>query len=477
MASIFKRSYTKTDPKTGEKVSRKTRKWYGEYRDANGVLQRVPLCTDKKAAQAMLNELVVKAERRQSGLSDPYEAHRRRPIGEHVENYRRHLYAKGNSSQHLKDTISRINAIIEGCQFKYLPDLAAGKVADYLANRRAEGLSITSANHYLTAVKGFSRWLVRDQRKANNPLAHLSRLNADTDIRVERRALSAEEFGKLISAALASETKFRGLTGRDRAMLYTVAGYSGFRASELASMALTSFDLDGKPPTVTVEAGYTKRKRRDKQPLPPWLAEQLRLWLAARPEEKTKIWPGRWPEKAAKMLRGDLEAAEIPYTDEMGRVFDFHSLRHQFISSLATAGVHPKVAQQLARHSTITLTLDRYTHLALGEVAGALDQLPIVPLEGVPKQSQETAAPKLNPPPKQAVRLAVGLAVPGAFSCPKSTAPDRRGGAWPTDQETKKPLAEKGFASIWPLVSEADQVRLLGLEPKTYGLKVRCSAN
>ncbi len=40
-----------------------------------------------------------------------------------------------------------------------------------------------------------------------------------------------------------------------------------------------------------------------------------------------------------------------------------HALRHTFISNLARAGIHPKTAQALARHSTITLTLDRYSHV------------------------------------------------------------------------------------------------------------------
>ncbi len=33
-------------------------------------------------------------------------------------------------------------------------------------------------------------------------------------------------------------------------------------------------------------------------------------------------------------------------------------------------------AQTLARHSTITLTMDRYTHLALADLTSALDRLP-----------------------------------------------------------------------------------------------------
>jgi len=57
-------------------------------------------------------------------------------------------------------------------------------------------------------------------------------------------------------------------------------------------------------------------------------------------------------------------------------VADFHSLRHGFITYLVTANVPPKVAQMLARHSTISLTMDRYTHLRREDLAGALDVLP-----------------------------------------------------------------------------------------------------
>src|SRR5947209_6648558 len=67
----------------------------------------------------------------------------------------------------------------------------------------------------------------------------------------------------------------------------------------------------------------------------------------------------------AKMIRADLEAASISYHDVAGRVFDFHALRHQFISSLAAAAVHPKIVPPLARHSAITLTIDYYSHVPL----------------------------------------------------------------------------------------------------------------
>ena len=39
-------------------------------------------------------------------------------------------------------------------------------------------------------------------------------------------------------------------------------------------------------------------------------------------------------------------------------VFDFHSFRHTFITNLVKGGASPKIAQGLARHSKITVTMD-----------------------------------------------------------------------------------------------------------------------
>jgi hypothetical protein len=59
-----------------------------------------------------------------------------------------------------------------------------------------------------------------------------------------------------------------------------------------------------------------------------------------------------------------------------GHVVDFHALQHTFVTNLAAGGVHPKTAQVLARHSTITLTIDRYSHNQRAAELAALDTLP-----------------------------------------------------------------------------------------------------
>lgn len=380
MANLYKKPVIRTDRKTGQRMKAKSKKWWGRYRDASGVERRVPLATDKTAAQAMLNEIITREERKAAGLIDQFDEHAKRPLTEHLKDYRRHLESKENAESHVKLTISYIEKLLAGCGFKFIRDMSASAVSTWLAELRGKGRSIRTSNAYLVAVKGFSRWLVRDRRAEVDMLAHLSALNAKVDVRRERRTLEPGEVAKLINAARTGK-RFRTLTGADRAVLYHVAVTTGLRASELASLTPRSFDLVSDPPTIKVEAAYSKHRRQDILPLRPDVADVLRKYLAECGRDGNEpLWPGSWSRKgSAKMIRMDLEAAEIPYKDEADRVFDFHSLRHQFISTLARGGAHPKEAQALARHSTITLTMDRYTHLAVVDLTSALDRLPAIP--------------------------------------------------------------------------------------------------
>ena len=246
-----------------------------------------------------------------------------------------------------------------------------------LLERRTRGIGAVSSNGYLAAVKRFSRWLARDRRLPFDPLAHLSAMHTASDKRHERRTLPSPNLGRFLEVTAIGRS-FRGVTGPDRVMIYTLGLYTGLRASELASLTPRSFDLDAEPPTATVEAACSKHRRKDVQPLRRDVAEAVRAYIAGRPPNEP-LWPGKWRKDAAFMIRRDLEAAGIPYEDQDGKVLDFHGLRHSFLSSLAESGVHPKVAQILARHSSITMTMDRYTHLERIDVARGLDSLPSLP--------------------------------------------------------------------------------------------------
>lgn len=90
------------------------------------------------------------------------------------------------------------------------------------------------------------------------------------------------------------------------------------------------------------------------------------------------------------MLRNDLDAAGIPVEDEEGRVMDFHGFRTTFITNLSRAGITPAVAQKLARHSDINLTMGTYTQLELKELGHAVERLPSLTNSHVLQGSEET---------------------------------------------------------------------------------------
>lgn len=74
---------------------------------------------------------------------------------------------------------------------------------------------------------------------------------------------------------------------------------------------------------------------------------------------------------ANKQLTKALERAGLPR-------LRLHDLRHTAASVLFAAGAHPKVVQELLGHSTITLTLDTYSHVIPamhGDAARRLDTI------------------------------------------------------------------------------------------------------
>jgi len=52
-----------------------------------------------------------------------------------------------------------------------------------------------------------------------------------------------------------------------------------------------------------------------------------------------------------------------------------YDLRHVHATALLAADVHPKVAAERLRHSSVTLTLDTYTHAVAGLDADAAERL------------------------------------------------------------------------------------------------------
>lgn len=379
MACIYRKLILIRDPKTGQRVKARAKKWWGRFRDENGVERRKPLAIDKTAAQAMLHQLVVKAERKAAGLTDPFEDTRKLPLLRHADEFIKCLESKESNKHHVKTTKYRIHTILEQCKFTRIDDISASRVQTFLMDLRATGRSIASSNHYLRAIKMFTRWLVKDRRSPEDRLAYLSQMNVNVDRRRIRRPLSAEEFAKLLTATHNGPT-IQNISGPDRAVLYLVGAYTGYRRNEIGSITVQSFNFESAPPTLTVEAGYSKRRRRDVLPLRSDFAEQIKMWLDSKgPLRPDQLLFNVTDRSTANMIKKDLQRAGIPYVDDRGHYADFHALRMTFITNLSLAGVFPKTAQLLARHSNINLTMNTYTMLGVHDQATAVESLPPIP--------------------------------------------------------------------------------------------------
>ncbi len=70
------------------------------------------------------------------------------------------------------------------------------------------------------------------------------------------------------------------------------------------------------------------------------------------------------------MIKADLKAAGIPADD-----FDFHGLRHCYVSQIVQSGASVKDAMELARHSDADLTFNRYAHTRLEDLSRIVDKL------------------------------------------------------------------------------------------------------
>lgn len=317
-------------------------------------------------------------------------------LPEGVQEFRPAEVAKllGVSLQALRDMVAR----------HQLPAYGQGKArrlprrsVETLLELRSRGRAPETVNHYIRALRSFCRWLVRSQRLAANPLETLTLLPTAVDVRRRRRELTVEELRRLLETVRNSGRIFAGLSGWDRYVLYLTAVTTGLRVRALSHLTPADFDLDSFLPSVTVPGRYSKNRRTHTVPLPADTAAELRTYLSGR-QPFLPIWPGTWAQgkRAAEMLRGDLQAAGIPYVTEgpEGPEYaDFHALRHTYLTLLGRSGVDLRTLQELAGHSTPQLTA-RYSHRRLRDLGLAVSRMPSLVPGSMEQQSTGTDGQK-----------------------------------------------------------------------------------
>ena len=362
--------FKKVSTRDGKRIESK--KWYISIDR-----KHVPLHTDKKVAREIAAQLLGQKAAGTLGVIVHKGGGDSAAVPPLVAEWKAALLSKGTGEGHADQTATRVTKVLKGCGFDRLRDLDGDKGRKFIdgltVGKGADPDRAASAQtklFHLKAVRQFAHWLVKRKLIATNPFTGIEGWNVKADRRHDRRELSEYELAALLTTTENEGLERWGLSATDRVMLYRVALSTGYRASELA--ALKREDVDIGAEVITLGGRYTKNGQDAVQPITPDLHNTLAPWLKKRPKG-APLWPGAWAKwfAAGKMLQQDLEAANVAYKTDAGFA-DFHALRHTYVSRLIRSGVNLKVAQTLARHGNVSLTADRYGHLAHGEKRAAV---------------------------------------------------------------------------------------------------------
>ena len=275
------------------------------------------------------------------------------------------------------------------------------------------------------------------ERKADAPRDAGKRRNTWTKLPLTLANIdAAEERARVILEGKPSLIARLEQLGWERCLIYKTLVLSGLRKGELASLTVGQLDLDTPKPSAMLHAADEKNRRGSRIEIRVDLAADLRAWMADRltvaqdvarrqGEAIPAFLPAgtplfRVPAQLVRILDRDLAAAGIDKRDERGWTVDVHALRHSTGTHLSKAGISPRTAQAVMRHSTIDLTMNTYTDPRLLDVRTALDALPSLPLTDRPGTERQKATGTFDASP-----LAPVLAPAAYNSCQTRACPDK----------------------------------------------------
>ena len=400
-------------------------KYWISFTDHQGIRRRMPALTDRRQSEALERQIESLAAARVGGDSATPEQERfiaglpkamvkklvrwdilpgakleaARPLAQHVADYIAGLKAKGRDEVYCDNSARFLIRMAMECGWKNVSDITPDSIVKWrdalqqilqirkassngqtMDDRKPKAASAKTKNIYLSTAKAFCNWLVQHDRIGRNPLANVGGVEErGKQVRV-RRALSDDEIIRLLDIA----GKYRNV--------YLTALTTGLRRREMSALTWGDVHLAAAKPFINVRASIAKNHKTATMFLREDVVVGLRA-IAGADTDHVFDMPGR------KRFKSHLKAAGIEGKDRAGRIIDFHSLRHTFITSLSKAGVSPRVAMELARHSQIDLTMRVYTDAGMLGTADAVNCLPSWQSRRADASSQTVSATGTDPLP------------------------------------------------------------------------------
>lgn len=253
-----------------------------------------------------------------------------------------------------------------------LASVQQGQLRRFLAARRAEGLSNTSAARELSAIKSFLKFC---REKSGNTTQSAPRMRGPRVKKGIPRAITPDEAVNL-TAVVDDDGSEAWIGARDRAVLLLLYG-SGLRIAEALSLDGNALPI-GETLTVTGKGGKQRTV-----PVLPLVRDAVDAYVAATPftlNPHQALFRGA---RGGRLSQGVVQRAVARARKALGLppTATPHALRHSFATHLLAAGADLRSLQELLGHASLGSTqiytkvdaatlLDVYRHAHPRENAG-----------------------------------------------------------------------------------------------------------
>ena len=237
--------------------------------------------------------------------------------------------------------------------------------------RKKGGLSPTTVRQHHLILRHALKCAVKERLISWNPT---DAVDSPRPVKQEIDVLTEEQTKTMLEVAHSSVAYVPVL----------LAATTGMRRGEILGLKWADIDFKKKTLSVRRALEQTKGNLRFKEPktrsgrrtiaLPHMTLEGLRGHKKEQATRRLQLGPvykdeglvcpsptgGPWkPDSFSSTFRKLRERVPVP-------TIRFHDLRHSHASQLLKAGVHPKVVSERLGHSTISITLDLYSHVLPG---------------------------------------------------------------------------------------------------------------
>lgn len=287
------------------------------------------------------------------------------------ESYRRYLSTEKNLSSHTIDNYQRdldkLSAFLQQRAKHTLSDLKLldeNHLRQCLAQLHRQGLSPKSLQRWLSAVRRFCAFLLKQKLLSHNPAANLRAPKASRPL---PKTLDADQAGQFIEN-IQAPNKDPWLTLRDRAILELFYS-SGLRLSELANLNLQ--DISGA--VVRVKGKGNKEREI---PVGRVAITAINDWKKIRKDKNIEDDNALFLSNRGKRISPRTIQARLKTLSEhqgMAENVHPHMLRHSFASHILESSADLRAVQELLGHSDISTT-QIYTHLDFQHLAKVYDQ-------------------------------------------------------------------------------------------------------